>query len=192
MTDDPVKAAWQASVEIGGALPLDEVRAGADKFYRAIRRRNMIEYIACAIVVVSFTVYVFTLAEPLRRVGAALIIVATFYVAWQLHRRGSAEAPERAGTLPIYAFLREQLVRQRDALRSIFWWYLLPFLPGFALMTAGSWGTHGASEGPGPRDWVGLAVMVALFVGIWWLNQLGARKLQGHIDEIDALTGGQG
>ena len=192
MTDDPAKQAWQASVAIAGAPPLEEVRQGADKFYRAIRRRNMIEYAACVIVVVGFSTYIFTLPHVLQKIGSALIVLATFYVAWQLHRRASAEPPERAGTMPLLLFSRAQIARQRDALRSILWWYLLPFLPGFALFMIGK-GLDPATEAAGPPIWVrwlALAVVVAIFTGIWWLNQFAARKLQRRIDEIDALTGG--
>ena len=32
--------------------------------------------------------------------------------------------------------------------------------------------------------------MAAMFYGVWWINQRAVRKLQRHIDEIDALTGG--
>jgi hypothetical protein len=46
-----------------------------------------------------------------------------------------------------------------------------------------------ASVGLGPIDAIGSAVMLAVFAAVWWLNQLGARRLQRHIDEIDALTG---
>lgn len=192
MKDDPAKQAWQSSVEFGGALPLEEVRKGADKFYRAIRRRNLIEYVACVFVVVSFSAYVFVLPDVLQRIGSGLIVLATFYVARQLHRRGSAEAPEKAGAMPLYAFVRSQLVRQRDAVRSVFWWYLLPFLPGLVLMVVGSWNVRATHpEGPGWRDAVGLTVVAAVFTGIWWLNQLAARKLQKRIDEIDVLTGGE-
>ena len=192
MNADPVKQAWQASVAIAGAPPLEEVRAGADKFYRAIRRRNLVEYAACAFVVVVFTFLAFTQPHILQRVGDGLIVLATLYVAWQLHRRASAEPPERAGAMPIYAFLRAQLVRQRDALKGIFWWYMLPFMPGFALSTAGNWlePTEMPPGGPGLWQWLSLAGMVALLAGIWWINQVGARKLQRHIDEIDALTEG--
>ena len=193
MNSDPVKQAWQASVEIAGAPPLEEVRAGADRFYRTVRRRNLVEYVACVIVVTIFTYYAFTMPHPLQRIGAVLIVLATFYVAWQLHRRASVEAPEKAGAVPIYAFLRGQLVRQRDALRGILWWYILPFVPGFALMTAGNWLDPATVSpgGPGLREWLSLAAMLAILAVIWWLNQVGARRLQRHIDEIDALTEGR-
>ena len=189
MTLDP-KHAWQRSVPVADAPSLVEVRAGADKFYRKVRRRNLIEYAACVFVVVAFGSYVFTLPQILQKIGSAWIVLATFYVAWQLHRRGSAVSPETAGQMPIYEFVRAQLVRQRDALRSIFWWYILPFLPGLAMILVGNGLAVPAGKGPPIwARWLWLAVMIAVFVGVWGLNQWGARKLQRRISEIDALTG---
>ena len=192
MTEDPAKQAWQASVEIAGAPPLEEVRQGADKFYRTIRRRNLIEYVACVVVIVVFTSYIFTLPHILHKIGSALVVAAAIYSPWQLHRRASAVSPETALGMPIHAFLRRQLVRQRDALKNILWWYILPFFPGLALVIAGN-GLHAETEAAGPpiwARWLALAGMFAVVGFIWWLNQLAARKLQKRIDEIDALTGG--
>ena len=190
MNDDPAKQAWQASVEIADAPPLDEVRKGAVKFYRYIKWRNAAEYAACVVVVIAFGAYVFTLPHLLQKIGSALVVVATFYVAWQLHHRASAEPPEKAGTMPILAFARAQLVRQRDALRSIFWWYMLPFLPGLAMVLLGSGQDPAlAAKTPVWGRWLTLALMAGVFAGLWWLNQVAARRLQRHIDGIDALTG---
>jgi hypothetical protein len=189
MTEDPAKQAWQASVEIAGAPPLEEVRKGASKFYRYIWWRNAVEYVACVIVVVGFTSYVFTLPNPLQKVGSVLVVLGTLYVAWQLHRRASAVPPEAAGTMPLLLFARAQLVRQRDALRSIFGWYIAPFLPGMAVFMTGTMLEKRTGEGLGTIDAIGSAVLLAVFVGVWWLNQVGARRLQRHIAEIDALTG---
>jgi hypothetical protein len=190
MTNDPVKQAWQASVETGAAPALEEVRAGADKFYRFVWWRNGVEYAACAVVVAGFAFYVFILPHVLQKTGSALIVIAAFYAAWQLHRRASAEPPERAGTLPISAFQRRQLARHRDALRGIFSWYMLPFVPGLLTLMAGSAAARAReASGAGWQGWLFLAVIVAVFFGIWWFNQRIANKLQRHIDEIDALAG---
>lgn len=190
MTEDPAKQAWQASVEIAGALPLEDVRKGADKLYRKIRLRNSIEYVACAVVVVLGVSRVLTLEYMHQKVGMTLLVLAALSVVWQLHRRASAVSPERAGEVPLYLFLRAQLVRQRDALREVFWWYLLPFVPGFAVIFVGN-GIVPEIERAGPPIWVRwltLAGIAGAFGAIWWINQLAAGKLQGHIDEIDALT----
>jgi amino acid transporter len=192
MTDDPAKQAWQASVEIAGAPPLDEVRKGADKFYRYVKWRNRVEYVACVIVVVAFSAYVFWLPQMLQKAGSVLVVLATLYVAWQLHRHASAVPPETAGTMPLLLFARAQMVRQRDALRSIFGWYILPFLPGLALVMAGNWQVKRAAgtDIPNLAEALAFVVVFGMLGFIWWLNQLGARRLQRHIDEIDALTGG--
>lgn len=191
MTPDDAKQAWQTSVEIAGGPPLEEVRAGANKFYRYVKWRNVVEYVACVIVVVVFTTYVFVLPHILQKIGSSLIIVAAIYAAWQLHKRASAEPPERAGEMPLYMFVRGQLVRQRDALRGLFWWYILPFIPGLVLMSIGN-ALDPKFAAEGPPAWArGLIFggMTLILAGIWWINQLGARRLQKHIDDIDALLG---
>jgi hypothetical protein len=192
MSNDPVKQAWLSSVEIAGAPPLEEVRAGADKFYRFVRLRNFVEYAACVIVVVTFGWYIFWLPDVLQKAGSAMVVAGTFYVAWQLHRRASAEPPEKAGTMPLYLFMRAQFVRHRDALRSLFWWYILPFLPGMVLVVIGS---SRANAGAGrPTGWPELLFGVcfgAFVAGLLWWNRRAANMLQKHIDEIDALTGGK-
>lgn len=181
---------WQSSVTEAQPPSMDEVRNAAGKFYRRIWWRNAIEYAAAAIVVVSFGAYIFTLEHALQRAGSAMIVMGTLFAVWQLHRRGSAVHPASAGTMPIMEFVREQLVRQRDALASIFWWYLLPFVPGMVTFVAGTAAIR-ADEGSDEivKGVLGTGVMVALFAGVWGLNKWGARKLQKHIDDIDALLG---
>ncbi|MBO9517069.1 MAG: hypothetical protein J7493_03275 [Porphyrobacter sp.] len=191
--DNDAKQAWQASVEIGGALPLDEVRAGADKFYRFVRRRNLIEYAACVLAIVVFSSYIVLLPHVLQKIGSAMIVAGTVFAGWQLHRRASAVPPESAGTMPILLFSRAQLVRHRDALRTIFWWYVLPFIPGLSVMMLGNRAvrvskTHETAT-VGWQELTLLALMVAFLGGVWWWNQRHAAKLQRHIDDIDALTG---
>ena len=66
MSDDPAKQAWQASVEVAGGPPLEEVRKGADKFYRTVRLRNRIEYSACAIGIVVFMAMRWTSRRPVE------------------------------------------------------------------------------------------------------------------------------
>jgi hypothetical protein len=189
VTLDP-KRAWQSFAPTAEAPSLADVHASADKFYRKIRRRNLVEYAACVVVVVAFGSYVFTLPHILQKIGSAWMVLATFYAAWQLHRRGSAASPATAGQMSVYDFARAQLVRQREALSSIFWWYILPFIPGLAMVLIGNGMATPAGQGPPIwLRWLALALIAGAFAGTWWLNRLGARKLQRRIDEIDALTG---
>ena len=192
MNHDPAKQAWQASVEIAGPPPLDEVRKGADKFYRMIRLRNRIEYLACAVGIVVFSYgFVFKSPHVLHQIGHALLVAALVYMPWQLHRRTAPVFPDAAGTMPIYDFQRGQLVRQRDALKSIVAWYALPVLPGLACLFVGN-GLDPEIEAAGPPIWARWLLLagIAAFIGFyWWLTHLAARRLQTRIDEIDVLTG---
>lgn len=184
-TNDPVKQSWQSSVTEPSLPSLDAVHQAAGQFFRKVRRRNRIEYAACVVIVIVFTGYTLFLPNPFVRLGAALVVLGTLIVAWQLHRRASPIPLEQAGTMPILAFQRAQLVRQRDALASVFWWYLLPFLPGFVLMMAGP--RIGAMRPLHWPEWVSIVVTILIFGGTWQLNRWGARRLQKWIDTIDAL-----
>jgi hypothetical protein len=195
MSDEKKSArdAWQSSLPEVQLPSMDEVHKATNVFYRRIWRRNAIEYAACVFVVGSFSWSAFTLEHVLQRIGSVMVVIGTLICGWQLHRRASPVHPESAGAMPIIEFARFQLARQRDALASVFWWYLLPFVPGMVAMVAGSMMLH-AEQGRDSmgRDLIGIGVIVALFVGVWLLNQWGARKLQKHIDDIDALLGEQG
>jgi hypothetical protein len=194
MNSDPAKLAWQNSVDIAGAPPLEDVRRNANKFYRWIKWRNRIEYVSCAIAIVVFGRVMIIGPHILHHIGGALLVAAAIYAPWQLHRRASAVQPAMDGGVPIYVFQRGQLVRQRDALRTILVWYILPFFPGIILIFAGN-GADPAIEAAGPpiwQRWLAIAVILSLFAFIWWVNQLAARRLQRKIDEIDALTGKTG
>ena len=47
----------------------------------------------------------------------------------------------------------------------------------------------GAAGPPIWVRWLAIAVILAIFAFVWWINQVVARRLQKRIDEIDALTG---
>lgn len=189
---DGIKQAWQASPAHPAPLPeIDELRRGADHFYRKIRRRNALEYGAGILVLLVFSAYALFLHSPAARLGSVMILIGNFFVAWQLHRRASALLPpdSQAGAQPILVHQRAQLARQRDALASVFTWYLLPFLPGLIVMIFAPVFDRGpaalADTGWGVAT--AMAVVSAMFGGIWWLNRTVARQLARKIDAIDSL-----
>jgi len=192
---DPIKLAWKAS-NIDAALPdMEMVRSGADKFYRQIRRRNAMEYIACAIVIVWFSAYAWLLPSAAARAGAAMVAVGSLIVAWQLRRLASVvPPPDRAAAEPILVHQRAQLARQRDALSSVFTWYLLPLIPGMLVMCFSHVLDHGAKAWlyVTRSDFIGLIPFVAVFTAVWLLNQRAARRLQKQIDNLEALIGRDG
>ena len=162
-------------------MSAQEVRGLAEKFERTISRRNRLEYAAAAFVVVWFSVWAWFAESAVVALGCWLSALAALWVVFHLHRHGAARRPAgEQGVMSGLEFLRSELVRQRDLLRSVWWWYLLPFVPGLLLILAGTslerW------------DWVAPGIVAAVtFVGIGLLNQRVARKLQRRLDDLDAV-----
>ena len=155
----------------------------ARQFQTKIRRRNIREYGASAFVVAAFTLYMWLFDDPLLRTGSVLTIAGVLYVAYQLHNRGSARrVPAGINSLEFHT---RELKRQRDALRGIFRWYMLPVIPGIAVFNIAVASIHPW----GPVVWLGFqaSIGVAVFVFLYKLNQRGARKLQREIDELTEL-----
>jgi hypothetical protein len=106
---------------------------------------------------------------------------------FQLHRRGSARAlPADAGLRASLDFHLRELERQRDALHTVWLWYLLPFVPGFVAALV----VQAAESGITARLIVFGIFLVLLLFGLWGLNEWAARKIDGRIQELRKMGGG--
>lgn len=157
---------------------------------RHIRRRNGFEYIAGGIVaVISFGAALLALLGGVDDLAHAVLIaglfvlgIGTLIVLWQIHARtGSPQAT--SGREPSLRAYRAELVRQRDALRSVWLWYLAPFTPGLFVI-------YGAEFfKPEPEVALNLALLggtLALVVFLGWLNLVAARQIDTEIKALDA------
>lgn len=184
---------WKGESNSQSLPPIGELRERADRFRRRIHRRNLLEYLAGVLVIAGFGVNAWLVPIAMLRIGAALIIGGTCVVLWQLHRRTTPlTPPENSGQLPILEYQRHELVRQRDALESIFTWYLLPIIPGLAVTMAIPFAAPGWPMGD---DSILVTVSRPIFAvvvlgAVYAINKMAARKLQRKIDEIDALRDG--
>jgi len=193
MSDEKsARESWQSQGAEAQPPSMDEVRKAAGKFYRRIWWRNAVEYAAAVFVVVSFSYNIAVgMGHVLERIGSAVAIIGVLFVVWQLHHRGSPSRPETAGSMPLMDFVREQLVRQRDTLTSAAWWYLAPLVPGMLLILVGAT-LRKMADGTGTImiGFAGFGFCAILFFGAWLIHRWGARRLQRHIDDIDALVRG--
>ncbi len=181
---------WQTASATTALPPLEELRARADKFRRQIARRNWIEYAAGLFVIIAFGVMTFVMPVPAMRIGSAMVVGGTCVLLWQLHKRGTPlTPPTHGGQLSVMEYRRCDLAKQRDALDSIFTWYLLPLIPGMLVLIAAPFLSTSFDEWQMPPAdfWLAVAFIVAVFGGVYALNKWAARKLQQEIDEIDAL-----
>jgi len=171
-------------------MSLADVHERATRFQSRIRSRNTIEYAAAAFVVAFFGWMAATVPEPIVQVGAGLIVLGALYVCWQLYRLGRAATRGEldAGAQSWAAFHRAELTRQRDALNTVWSWYLAPFVPGMLVFLAGVSFTE-ANPAPFPARLAvflaALGIMAALFAAIAWLNAVAVKRLDAEIASLD-------
>jgi hypothetical protein len=186
MADEPLpddlRKLWQCQTVENAPMPLEEIRRKAERFHRRIRWRNRREYCAAAIVIAAFGFDVYHFADPLARLGAGMIILGTLYAVFQLHRRASAhDLPADLALVSSIRFYRRELVRQRDALRSVWAWYMAPLLPGLTVLAFGM--------GPrGTKSMLGyFGIIAAVFTGVVWVNHRAVLRLNRQIESLDQL-----
>jgi hypothetical protein len=186
MNEQNLKLLWKGQVASAPSFTPDELRRMAAVFRRTIRRRNLLEYIAGAIAIAGSCFNIWLFGDALTRVASVISTVGIGTVLWQLHRRASMQAsPENLGQPGLRSY-RAQLVRQRDALRSVWLWYILPLLPGYELFI---WARRMAMAMSGGGWWI-YALMPALGAVVVALNLYSARKLQREIERLDRETDG--
>ena len=195
--DEELRDLWQTQRAEERKMSLEEIRQKARTFEKAIRRRNLIEYVAGAIVLLNFAKQVFQPTPPnfMTRIGAGLTVLATLYVVSTLYRRGSTkDVPDALARASFIEFYRASLESQRDLLRDVWRWYLLPFVPGMVAMFVSFGIRDGLWLNPVPganpvRNGFSLlvfaAVLVLLFFGVAAINRRSAKKLQIEIDALE-------
>lgn len=189
---DPIQQLWTQQTEEPFVMSLADVHLQAQRFQSRIRTRNLTEYAAAALVIAFFGWLAATVPETMVRVSAGLIVAGALYVCWQLHRLGrAATRSERdAAAQSWVAFHRAELNRQRQALSTVWSWYLAPFAPGMLAFLAAVSFTP-ANPAPLPERLAvflsGLALTGVVFTAIGWLNAQAVRKLDADLAALDQV-----
>ena len=172
---------WLTAVPLG-PLSTDTLADHARLFQRSIWWRNMRESVAGMVVIGANVKGLWSAADPVARAGHVLIIAGVLFIMGFLHlRANSRPVPQDQGALALLAFHQRELARQRDILRAVPYWYLLPFVPGMLVGAASKWDATGANP-------VGaLLVVLVIFGLIWRLNAAGADWLDRKVGEVELL-----
>ena len=158
-----------------------------------IRRRNLFEYMAAGAVIVFCLAIaallvasgIETTADAISLAGILTLAAGSAIVAWQMHARTGAPRAS-SGDRATLASMRAELVRQRDALRRVWLWYLLPFAPGLFLIYGADLFRPGANLMLGSVLFAGTLVLV---VFICWLNLVAAKRMDAEIEKLDDELG---
>jgi hypothetical protein len=190
---DNAKSIWKNQHVEPVHVSLTELRKKAKKFERRVFWRNLREYAASVIVVAGFGFYIWKFPAPMARFGCVLVIAGVLFVVHTLHKRGSSRSlPAELTLCDCLEFHRKELERQRDLLRSVWTWYLLPLVPGLLVFLLGIYQWQMKRPGAQTRFitiHLGFTAVVCavVFIAVGQLNQWGARKLQQKIDALNNL-----
>jgi hypothetical protein len=129
---------FRSPVSANGSLSVDDFFRDAQEFERRIRQRNLREILAGVLVILGVGAGVWLGPNLVARVGCALVMAGALFIIYRLRTRAVA------GSIPLdtprahamVAYQRELEV-QRDLLRTVTSWYLLPLLPGAAVLMLG-------------------------------------------------------
>jgi uncharacterized membrane protein len=187
---EDLRQLWQRQALDAPRINLAYIRHRTGILERRTRIRNGFEYVG-GIAGMIWTIWFgwnFISPRPLMSISIVLWVLAMIYILAQWHRRASAQAPaDQLGTLDALQFYRQQLVRQRDARRGNWRWWLPPMAPALILMFIAF------IVEVQPTPWVailGLAAWVVFGVTMAAVSyEKVARGLQQEIDALDSLRG---
>lgn len=190
---DPFQSLWTRQTAEPFTMTLTEIHSRAGRFRATIRTRNLTEYAAAILVLGVFGWMAWLIPQPVVKAGAILIMLGTAYVAYALHRRGGTGKMLPDGMQPLADYHRGELVKQREALASVWRWYLLPFVPGVLVFVGG---VSFAPETGLPlvarlvQFATATGFVAILFTGICWLNIRAAKQLDAEIAALDEARRG--
>ena len=165
-------APWRTTGPLA-PLSLDTLSDHARLFQKVIWWRNARESLAAVVVLLLNTRDLWRADSQLARTGNALLIAGMLFIIWFLHfRAGSRAVPGHAEAKDVLRFHQREIARQRDILRAVPLWYLLPFVPGMVAIAANKWETSSAAGAL-----VGVPVIIGVFALVWRLNVWAARGL---------------
>jgi hypothetical protein len=179
--DAAVYTIWQQQEREEEMMPLDEIRAKAERLDAKTRRWRGATAALFILLVIVEALQVWREEALVERAGDSLTIAALLYVAYRFRRQRMAAPPPVLGRTNSLEFYRVELTRQRDLSKDS-WGYLLPFVPGVALSLFG----RGLGERPPGQTIAVIVFGVALFLGAAAWNAYTARKLQNEIDALEA------
>lgn len=162
-----------------GDMKGEEIMAAVQKriarFDRMIAVRNLAECIAAGLVVAFFGWLGLRTHDSLMQAGFFIVAAGAAWIIYYLARHGQVSvSPDPNQCLPNYIrALIERYDHQIYLLKNVKYWYLLPMFVGLLITSVALYREH-----PGAIPfWSALimpAIYTAVFVGVWWLNEVVA------------------
>jgi hypothetical protein len=132
MMEEELIKIWQSSpnqerIKFEKSRLMIEMQSSMDRLDRAIKYRDLREYLAIAIVIPAFAVSAFVLPSLLSKVASVLIIGWAIYIGFKLRDAKKKKPSAFSETYLDYLHkTREYLLVQKQMLDSVIYWYILP------------------------------------------------------------------
>src|SRR6185369_11335666 len=102
MNDHELKKLWQQQPlrepDVSPAQLISAMQSNTTQLRRCLDSRDLRELLACAVVLIIFGYFFFTVyREPIPRFGDLIVIGATIFIAWKTVRTRQANAPAPPG-----------------------------------------------------------------------------------------------
>jgi hypothetical protein len=184
MNESQIRAYWQQRDEDQPRIHLAQVRETAEVFHKRARMGDLIEYIACAVVVTASCFYALAFPGLRMKLASLTMAAATLFVAYQLRRNASRTLPPDSTAVPLLEFHRRELTRRMALLRDSWRLFVAPLMAAMLVFLA--------CLAP-DRPEAGLPLLVfagavaSMGAAISLCNRWQARRLQRQIDQLDAF-----
>src|SRR5688572_14350749 len=101
MNDDELKQLWQQQHlrnPPSAALLISAMQKQTSQLRHCLDARDVRELVACAVVIIMFGVFYFTVyREPISRLGVLIIIGSAIFIGWKIIRTRRATPPAPPG-----------------------------------------------------------------------------------------------
>jgi hypothetical protein len=176
MNEDELKKMWQRQPlrkpDVSPEQLISAMHKQTSQLRGIVNARDIRELAACALVVIIFGVFYFTVYRtPVSRFGDLIVIGGAVFAAWKLihTRRKAPPAPPGATVVESLQAELNAVRAQSRLLGSVLWWYILPGTVGALIAT---WGMD--------IDLCAKISVALVFIVIdaivYWLNQWARAK----------------
>lgn len=191
---DDLKTTWEKEMIVKeSVVDFERIRRRVDEFDRRAKVTWAIELFACAGVIIALSViWLVRLPteelHPLVHLGMLAMVVSCVFVAWKIismRKVSTIDDWTLSAKLNIQIEKRE---KEAQLLKSVAYWYLSPLFVAIILSSYGKYVQRTGSYVPNTTTWVYWAVCLALYIGIYFLNQHSAKtKIQPVLEQLYAL-----
>jgi len=192
--DKNPKPLWQELPSEALILSNEQLHSHARKFDAKHKRRDIIEYIALA-VLFTLVAYMLTVqADWQDWIATGLVVIGAVIAIKNYNRFAKAKSmpPLNPGDA-LLEFMRRELQRQRDARATAWRWYLLPWTPSLIFTFTYRWVEEGSTLTELTKKRILILLVNALMVVFlithvkWQFFQ--ATHYQRQLDELESYDG---